>query len=188
MIALCSPSATTCFEMERFRDLHCLDAEIHCRTAVVVRIPCEANYVGGLHLLHLLSAVSCSVALLSVKSLKIAALFTLWLVVKVQGDLMSSHKPPPSHENGSIAAQDEGRKYHVKREEWRTAKNAATCVICLCHDKNLAWEGSAELQFVLDGVDGVRNTTGIEMKGFFQEDVLNSMRLFNSQELSQDPT
>lgn len=44
------------------------------------------------------------------------------------------------------------------------------------------------MHFILDGVDGVKNATGTEMKDFFQEDVLNSTRLFNSQELSQDPT
>lgn len=44
------------------------------------------------------------------------------------------------------------------------------------------------MQFILDGVDGVKNAKGTETKDFFQADVLNSMRLFNSQELSQDPT
>lgn len=69
------------------------------------------------------------------------------------------------------------------------AKNAAICQLSACTmTKNLACKGSTELHFILDGVDGMKNAKCTEMKDSFQEDVLNNMRLFNSQELSQDPT
>lgn len=91
---------------------------------------------------------------------------------------MSSYKTPQSHENESRAAQDHGRRCQIETEEWGMASMP---VIGSYPDKNLAWEEF----FIWGGVDGIK---GSEMKDSLQEDVLNSMRVFCSLDLSQDST
>jgi len=67
-------------------------------------------------------------------------------------------------------------------------KRSSGPVTCLYRDKNLAREGSTELHFFLDGVDGVKSAEGTEMKDSCWEGVLSSVRLFSSPELNQEPT
>lgn len=61
-------------------------------------------------------------------------------------------------------------------------------IICLHYDRSIAQEGSTSLHFFLDHVNGVKYAQGTETEDTFHEDVLSSMQLFSSQELSQDPT